>query len=199
MPDLSARTYARRISSRARDYLIVPRSSRESLLMDAKTIVSAAAAVIPLAALGLPIHQTRLTRAHNRLSVQPVLDFAESYRRGQRAGLRLHNVGLGPARIISGEVWLNGQRRSEPFGRPAIEALRGELSANQRRTLLEPYYQPTMTPSSSASTSLSRIMTRNWSTSSEGCGSCSNTGRCTEIKNDLNGPANKKLHRPPRE
>jgi hypothetical protein len=101
--------------------------------MDANTTVSAAAALIALAALGLTIQQTRLTRAHNRLSVQPVLDFAESYRRGQRAGLRLRNVGLGPARIISGEVWLDGHKRPEPFGRPAIDALRDDLSANQRR------------------------------------------------------------------
>ena len=46
--------------------------------MDANTVVAAVATVVALAALGFTIQQTRLTRAHNRLSVQPVLDFTES-------------------------------------------------------------------------------------------------------------------------
>jgi hypothetical protein len=50
--------------------------------VDAEAVVAAAAALIALAALGLTIQQTRLARAHNRLSVQPVLVFGESYRRG---------------------------------------------------------------------------------------------------------------------
>ena len=50
-----------------------------------------------------------------------------------RAGLRLRNVGLGPAEIISGEIWLDGRRREEPFGRPVIDAVRAELGAAQRR------------------------------------------------------------------
>ncbi len=101
--------------------------------MDANTVIAATAAVIALAALGLTVQQARMARAHNRLSVQPVLDFAETYRPGQPAGLRLRNVGLGPARIISGEVWINGQRRPEPFGRPVIDATRDELGPDQRR------------------------------------------------------------------
>jgi len=71
--------------------------------VDANAVVSAVAAVIALAALGLTIQQTRMTRAHNRLSVQPVLDFGETYRQGERAGLQLRNVGLGPAQILSGD------------------------------------------------------------------------------------------------
>ena len=101
--------------------------------MDVNTAVAAVAAVIALAALGLTVQQTQLSRAHNRLSVQPVLDFEETYRSGERAGLRLRNVGLGPARIVSGEVWLDGRRRDEAFGRPAIDAVRDELGAQQRR------------------------------------------------------------------
>ena len=85
--------------------------------LDANTVVAAVATVVALAALGFTIQQTRLTRAHNRLSVQPVLDFTESFRPGERAGLRLRNVGLGPARIVSGEVWLDGRRRGEPLGK----------------------------------------------------------------------------------
>ena len=101
--------------------------------MDANVVVSAVAAVIALAALGLTVQQTRLTRAHNRLSVQPVLVFGETYRVGERAGLQMRNVGLGPARIVSGEIWLEGRKREEPFGRPVIDALRDPLGPGQRR------------------------------------------------------------------
>ena len=106
---------------------------RSEGFVDANTVVSAVAAIIALAALGLTVQQTRLTRAHNRLSVKPVLHFGETYRAGERAGLGLRNVGLGPARIISGEVWLNGQKRKEPFGRPTFEAVREALGPGQRR------------------------------------------------------------------
>jgi hypothetical protein len=105
----------------------------ELIPLDANTVVSTVGVVIALAALGLTVHQARLTRAHNRLSVRPVLDFGESFPAGRRAGLRLRNVGLGPAEIISGVIWLDGRKRDEPFGRLVIDALRGELSAAQRR------------------------------------------------------------------
>lgn len=105
----------------------------KGVTVDVNTVVSAVAAVIALAALGFTIQQTRLSRVHNRLSVQPVLDFGESYRPGDRAGLRLRNVGLGPARIVSGEVWLNGRRREEAFGKPVIDAVRDELGTAHRR------------------------------------------------------------------
>ncbi|MEU4428663.1 hypothetical protein AB0F81_49310 [Actinoplanes sp. NPDC024001] len=82
--------------------------------MDANMVVSTAGVVIALAALGLTVHQARLTRAHNRLSVRPVLDFEETFQPEQRAGLRLRNVGLGPAEIISGRIWLDGREREEP-------------------------------------------------------------------------------------
>ena len=101
--------------------------------MDANAIVSAVAAVIALAALGFTIQQTRSARLHNRLSVQPVLDFGETYRPGERAGLRLRNVGLGPAKIVSGEVWLDGQQRRKAFGRSAFDAVRDELGEGSRR------------------------------------------------------------------
>lgn len=51
----------------------------------------------------------------------------------RRAGLRSCNVGLDPAEIISGLIWLDGRKREEPFGKPVIDALRDELSAAQRR------------------------------------------------------------------
>ena len=92
--------------------------------VDAEVVVSAVAAVIALAALGLTIQQTRLTREHNKLSVRPVLDLGETFRPGQR---------LGPAQIISGTVWLDGVERSEPFGKPVIDALRDVLSERQSR------------------------------------------------------------------
>jgi len=103
------------------------------LPVDANAVVSAVAAVIALAALGFTVQQTRMTRAHNRLSVQPVLDFRETYRQGERAGLQLRNVGLGPAQILSGEVRLGGHTRPEPFGRPVIDALRDEPGIGRRR------------------------------------------------------------------
>jgi hypothetical protein len=101
--------------------------------LNANAVMSAVGLVVALAALGLTIYQARSTSVHNRLSVRPVLDFDESYPRGQRAGLRLCNVGLGPAEIISGSIWLDGHKREEPFGKPVIDALRDELSAAQRR------------------------------------------------------------------
>lgn len=101
--------------------------------MDANTVVSVVATVVALAALGFTIQQTRVARVHNRLSVRPVLQLAEGFRVGQRAGVVLRNVGLGPARIVSGEVWLDGRKCDEPFGKPVIDGLRDELSAGQRR------------------------------------------------------------------
>ena len=38
-----------------------------------------------------------------------------------------------PARIISGQAWLDDHRRPDPFGKPVMDALRDELSVGQRR------------------------------------------------------------------
>jgi len=67
--------------------------------MDASTVVAACATVIAVVSLVVSVSEARATRRHYLLSVRPLLELQTSFRRGDRAGLRLMNVGLGPAVI----------------------------------------------------------------------------------------------------
>jgi hypothetical protein len=88
--------------------------------------VAACAAIISLAALKVSIGQARLTREHNRRSVKPVLQFRSRFRTGEPAGLRLTNVGLGPARIMRSEVRLDGELMGE-YSRDTVNRVRDRL------------------------------------------------------------------------
>lgn len=61
--------------------------------------VSISAVFIAVCALGVSIHQVRLSERHNRLSVQPKLRIEYIRAEGGRIGLSLTNTGLGPAII----------------------------------------------------------------------------------------------------
>jgi hypothetical protein len=80
--------------------------------MDASTVIAVAATVIALASLAVAGYEARATRRHNRQSVRPVLQLRPTFHPGDTAGLRLRNVGLGPAVITGSHVTVDG----EPMG-----------------------------------------------------------------------------------
>jgi hypothetical protein len=76
----------------------------------ANLIVSAAATVIALAALGLSVYEAMLSRQHDRLSVRPLLDselHVSSAR--ERFCLVVINNGLGPAIIKKWQLLVDGK------------------------------------------------------------------------------------------
>ncbi|MCO5973854.1 hypothetical protein [Actinoallomurus soli] len=78
--------------------------------MNADTITAASAVVIALAALAVSIVQTRATLLHNRQSVRPLLQLRRLREYGgPEAGLKITNVGLGPAVITRSIVVLDGR------------------------------------------------------------------------------------------
>lgn len=67
--------------------------------MQASDVVAASSVVIAVLALAVSVYQSMLTRRHHRQSVQPALQLHIRLRTGEKAGLRLVNVDLGPALI----------------------------------------------------------------------------------------------------
>ena len=94
--------------------------------MDANTVIAICSVVIAVASLGVSAYVAWATRKHNQLSVQPVLGFGTMFRAGGTAGLRLVNSGLGPARIISSQLWL-GDEKFGQFNQPNVDAFRDRL------------------------------------------------------------------------
>jgi hypothetical protein len=76
--------------------------------VDADTVIAACATVIALVSVGVSVDQARSTRDHNRRSVRPILLVRAGFRPGEVAGLRVTNVGLGPAAVTRTELWLDG-------------------------------------------------------------------------------------------
>jgi hypothetical protein len=77
--------------------------------MSAETVVAICAVVIALASLGVSVWQAHVTRQHNRHSVRPVLQLHRGVHEGARSGIKLVNVGLGPAVVVSTRVTLDGE------------------------------------------------------------------------------------------
>jgi hypothetical protein len=96
--------------------------------MEAEAIIALASLIIAAVALGVGVWQTVTTRAYNRKSVRPVLQLQSSFRQGERAGLRLTNVGLGPARIVASQIWLDGKKLNREYGQQVADELRDDLS-----------------------------------------------------------------------
>jgi hypothetical protein len=76
--------------------------------MNANTVTAICAVVIAVASLSVSIFQARAVRQHNRHSVRPILQLDRGWRVGGRAGLRLVNVGLGPALIVDSTLTVDG-------------------------------------------------------------------------------------------
>jgi hypothetical protein len=74
----------------------------------ADTVIAACATVVALVAVAVSVVEARATRAHSRRSVRPILQLRKGLHRGRAAGLRVTNVGLGPAAITRTDLWLDG-------------------------------------------------------------------------------------------
>jgi hypothetical protein len=74
-----------------------------------ESIIAGCAAVIALAAAVVSTEQMRVTRLHNRKSLRPILRFRSGHvGPGDTVGLHLRNVGLGPAVVLTTQIWLDG-------------------------------------------------------------------------------------------
>ena len=82
--------------------------------------VQFAALVVAVCALAVTVWQGVVTRKHNRLSVTPVLTL---YRREIDGIITVKNNGIGPALIISQEVYFKGEPLEEESFQKAIPNL----------------------------------------------------------------------------
>ena len=76
--------------------------------MDADTVTAICATGIAVASLAVSISQTRAVQEHNRRSVRPFLQFEFQRTADGETGVRLRNVGLGPAIVTATTVTLDG-------------------------------------------------------------------------------------------
>ena len=103
--------------------------------MDANTGIAICGVVIAVASLGVSAYVARATWKHNRLSVQPLLGLTTAFPVGATAGLRLTNSGLGPARIISSQLTVDGEQFGE-FNKADVDELRRRLRVRPHATTL---------------------------------------------------------------
>lgn len=76
--------------------------------MDGGTVVAACAVMIAVASFAVSVYEVRATRQHNRHSVRPILQLQRRMSKGQKAGIRLINAGLGPAVVVSTSLTVDG-------------------------------------------------------------------------------------------
>nr|WP_107908977.1 hypothetical protein [Streptomyces chartreusis] len=76
--------------------------------MDSETVVAACAVVIAVASLAVSVYEARATRQHNRYSVRPIFQLQRGMSKGQKAGIKLINSGLGPAVVVSSTLTVDG-------------------------------------------------------------------------------------------
>ena len=96
--------------------------------MDINSITAISAVVIAIIALAVSFMEARATREHNRQSMRPALQIDHVKTHGDlRTGLRVRNVGLGPAVIVNTEVWLD----AKPVGRWDRETFELLIGANR--------------------------------------------------------------------
>jgi hypothetical protein len=78
-------------------------------MLDVNSITAICAVVIALASLVATLIEARTARRHNRESVRPVLQIVRVKTHGdKRTGIKILNVGLGPAMILHAAVKLDG-------------------------------------------------------------------------------------------
>jgi len=95
--------------------------------VSATTVTAICGVVIAVASLGVSAYVAWATRQHNRLLVRPLLELTITFPTGTTgpttAGLRLTNFGLGPARIISTQLAVDGEQFGE-FNKDNADRLR---------------------------------------------------------------------------
>jgi hypothetical protein len=94
--------------------------------MDAGTVVAICATIIAVVSLAVSVYEGRATRRHYRLSVRPLLQLAVSFHTSRTAGLRLVNVGLGPAVITKTVLSVGGELLGE-FNESNVNKLRARF------------------------------------------------------------------------
>lgn len=94
--------------------------------MNASTVIAVCSVVIAVGSLGVSAYVAWATREHNRLSVRPFLRLSTAFVSGTPAGLILINSGLGPARIISSQLWF-GDEEIGAFNQPIVDEFRKRL------------------------------------------------------------------------
>ncbi|MEV4657811.1 hypothetical protein [Micromonospora sp. NPDC049301] len=103
--------------------------------MDANTITAICATGIAVASLAVSVSQTRAVQEHNRRSIRPFLQFEYQRRTNGETGLRLRNVGLGPAVVTGTTLTLDGEDLGS-WEEPTVNKLRRSLRGRPRaRTL----------------------------------------------------------------
>jgi hypothetical protein len=83
--------------------------------------------VTAVVALRASIKNAKATRLHNRQSVRPILQFTTIFRVGKTAGLRLRNIGFGPAEIIVTKLTFDGELLGE-FNEINVNKVRDKMS-----------------------------------------------------------------------
>ena len=92
------------------------------------TITAVCSIVTAVAALSVSVYQARATRIHNHHSVRPILKLSASFHRSDTAGgLRLTNVGLGPAAITKTILTFDGNQLGE-FSESNVNVVREAMS-----------------------------------------------------------------------
>jgi hypothetical protein len=94
--------------------------------MDAGTVVAICATIISVVSLAVSVYEGRATRRHYHLSVRPLLQLAVSFHTSRTAGLRLVNVGLGPAVITKTVLSVGGELLGE-FNESNVNKLRARF------------------------------------------------------------------------
>jgi hypothetical protein len=92
--------------------------------------ISAAALVVSLVAIGLGIHESYLTREHERLSVVPKLDtkFVDGSD-GEITGIVLENKGLGPAHVLNVRLSTGSKFVADIYGDDQWQTVFNELGS----------------------------------------------------------------------
>ena len=99
--------------------------------MDANTVIAICSVVIAVASLAVSAYVAWATRKHNRLSVQPMLEFRTAYPGDDMSGLLLINSGLGPARIKRSWLTYDGVQFGE-FNESNVGEFRRYLKEHDR-------------------------------------------------------------------
>jgi hypothetical protein len=103
--------------------------------VNADTITAICATSIAVASLAVSVAQTRSIQQHNRRSVRPFLQFEYQRRTDGETGLRLQNVGIGPAAVTVATFTLDGVEVG-PWEESVVNQLRRSLQERPRaRTL----------------------------------------------------------------
>lgn len=95
--------------------------------MSPDVLIAVCATVVAVASLVVSITEARATRRHHRQSVRPILQLDASWRPGRASGIRLSNVGLGPARITTTSLTLDGTPLG-PFDEATVNGVRDLLA-----------------------------------------------------------------------